>query len=448
MPRRPNILLIMADMQRADALGCYGNVFVKTPHIDGLARGGTRFANCFTPFPLCTPARATLWTGVYPHAHNVVGNVYGVSNAFASFGRAGTLVFDRLKAAGYVTAYFGKWHLGEHNPGCFDAWSAHNSLGGHWVAGRQAKQGGKYLADRETDEGIEFLCARKGAEKPFVMVQSYYPPHGPYTVPEAFHRMYRGKGIPYPGYYAACSAIDANVGRLREALDEFRLAENTVVIYLSDHGTTFEARDGTYHARVCYDESIRVPLIVRLPDGSGPAERTVDAFVGLQDIAPTLLDLCGAQVPADLHGSSLVPWVNGERPGWRECFYVESTVSPHVRTISYVTKDMRVLGPLTQRAIRTGRWKLILSEGGPHELYDLAEDPDEILNLYGVPYEDEHDQYRHFPAHDEIIYRLADQLEVEARKLGDEKGIALARSVLDRPVLRHDWETSTARRVK
>jgi choline-sulfatase len=446
MPGRPNILLIMSDMQRSDALGCYGNVFVQTPNIDTLADGGTRFTTCFTPFPLCTPARATLWTGVYPHTHKVIGNVYGVDNAFARFAGSSTLVFDRLKDAGYTTAYFGKWHLGEKNPGCFDVWSAHNSLGGHWVDGRQAMQGGTYLADRETDEGIAFLRARMEARTPFAMVQSYYPPHGPYTVPQAFHKMYRGKGIPYPGYYAACSAIDANVGRLCGALAEFGLAEDTVVIYLSDHGTTFESRDGLYHARVCYDESVRVPLIVRLPDGRG-AGRTVEAFVGLQDVTPTLLDLCGLQVPGELQGRSLVPWIVGECPGWRDCFYLESTVSPHIKTVSFVTKDMRVIGPLTQRAIRTETWKLVLSEGGPHELYDLVEDPDEILNLFAVPYEDEHDQYRHFAPHDGIVYRLAARLEAEAHGLGDDVGVALARSVLDHPVVRHNWELNTARRM-
>jgi arylsulfatase A-like enzyme len=160
-----------------------------------------------------------------------------------------------------------------------------------------------------------------------------------------------------------------------------------------------------------------------------------------------VLDLCGLQIPGGLHGRSLLPWTAGEHPDWRGCYYFESTVSPQVRTVSFVTKEMCVIGPLTQRAIRTERWKLILSEGGPHELYDLSEDPDEILNLFGVPYEDEHDQYRHFAPHDEVVYELAARLEVEARRLSDEKGIALARSVLDHPVVRHDWAPSTATRV-
>jgi len=443
LPDRPNILLVMSDMQRWDALGCYGNVFVQTPNIDRLAERGVRFAKCFTPFPLCTPARATLWSGVYPHTHNVIGNVYGVDNAFARSGWRLPLLFDRLRDAGYTTAYFGKWHLGEKNPGCFDVWSAHNSLGGHWLEGRQAMQGGTYLVDRETGEGIAFLEAQKNSGKPFAMVQSYYPPHGPYTVPEVFHRMYRGKGIPYPGYYAACTAIDANVGRLCKVLEDLGLAANTVVIYLSDHGTTFEARDGSYHARVCYEESVHVPLIVNCP-GKGRQPRVVEEFVGLQDITPTVLDLCGIQIPAEVHGRSLRPWLKGDYPQWRECYYFESTVSPHIRTVSFISKDMRVVGPLAQRAIRTDRWKLILSEGGLHELYNLADDPDEILNLYGVPYEDEHDQYRHFPSHDETIYELAGRLETEARKLGDDSGIVLARSVLDHPIRRYDWKQDSS----
>ena len=433
----------MSDMQRRDALGCYGNVFVETPNIDALAARGTRFEKCFTPFPLCTPARATLWTGMYPHAHDVIGNVYGVDNAFLRSGRVTTLVFDHLRDAGYRAAYFGKWHLGEQNPGCFHTWSAHNSLGGHWVDGRQATQGGRYIADAETDEGIAFLASRKDQREPFVMIQSYYPPHGPYTVPEKFHQMYRDRGIPFPGYYAACSAVDANVGRLVAALTRLGLAENTVIVYLSDHGTTFESRDGSYHARVCYDESVRVPLIVARP-GASPGGRAVEAFVGLQDIAPTLLDVSGIQIPETLHGRSLLPWLDGEPAAWRDCYYFENTVSPHVRTVSFVTKDMRVVGPLTQRAIRTERWKLILSEDGPHELYDLVNDPDEILNLYGTPCEDEHDQYRHFPAHDDVIHGLAVRLEAAAWVLGDAMGVALARSIPDPPVRRYDWSGADA----
>jgi choline-sulfatase len=443
MAERPNVLLIMTDMQRHDALACYGNVFVETPNIDRLARSGTRFERCFTPFPLCTPARATLWTGLYPHAHRVIGNVYGIDNAFARPDGTAKLVFDHLHEAGYVSAYIGKWHLGERNPGCFDEWFAHNSLGGHWVDGRQAMQGGRYAADHETDKGIAFLKSRKKAYQPFVMVQSYYPPHGPYTVPEEYHLMYRDKGIPYPGYYAACTAIDANVGRLRSALEDYGLAENTVIIYLSDHGTTFEARDGSYHARVCYDDSVRVPLIIRPPSDTGNG-KACNAIVGLQDIAPTILDMCNCPIPDTMHGRSLLPWLDGAAPCWRDCYYFENTLNAHLRTVSFVTKDMRVVGPLTQRAVRTHRWKLILSEGGPHELYDLSTDPDELLNLYGVPCDDEHDQYRHFEPHDQIVHELAGRMKDEADAIGDEQGATLAQAVCDQQIQRYDWNVSNA----
>jgi arylsulfatase A len=112
----------MSDQQRLDTLGCYGNKFVETPSLDNVATEGARFANCFTPWPVCTPARASMWTGVYPHAHGVIENVYGSDDALESIALVSGTVFDKLKESGYATAYFGKWHLGEKNPVAFDVW--------------------------------------------------------------------------------------------------------------------------------------------------------------------------------------------------------------------------------------------------------------------------------------------------------------------------------------
>ncbi len=131
MSHRPNLLVVMPDQQRMDSLGCYGNVFVETPAVDALAAGGVRFSKAFTTYPICTPARATMWTGAYPHSHAIVRNVYEEPDAFASRGAIKTTVFHLLKDAGYATAYIGKWHLGDENPGCFDHWNAFNSQGGH-----------------------------------------------------------------------------------------------------------------------------------------------------------------------------------------------------------------------------------------------------------------------------------------------------------------------------
>lgn len=447
MPQQPNVLLIMSDMHRSDALGCYGNVFIDTPNLDKLAARGTKFTHCFTPIALCTPARATLWSGMYPHAHNVVGNVYGVANAFEKNGKVDTLLFDHLRDAGYESAYIGKWHLGDENPGCFDTWAGHNSMGGHWVDGKQSMQGGTYMPDAETDTGIQFLKSQIGSDKPFVMVQSYYPPHGPITVHEHYSRMYRERGVPFPGYYGACTAIDNNIGKLLAALETTGHADNTIIVYFSDHGTSFDARDCNQHARVCYDEAVRVPLIIVRPKDISLG-RSVNAFVGLQDVAPTVLNFCGVNNVNSMQGRSLTPWLDGEPESWRDCFYFENTFNPHIYTVSFATKDQRVIGPYSQRAIRTDKWKLILSDGGPHELYNLEHDPDEVLDLYGAPYEDMHIQFRHFPKQDDTIYELAQLAEKEAIAIDDELGIKLARLILNNPVERYDWDNINATGVR
>ena len=148
MAERPNILLVCTDQQRMDSLACYGNRFVSSPGTDAMAAAGMAFDSAFTPWPVCTPARGTMWTGVYPHTHGVIDNVYGVDNAFATHARFKETVFERLQAAGYLTAHFGKWHLGENKPPFFDVWEeSFNSRFGHWIDG---KLDGEYRPDRCT----------------------------------------------------------------------------------------------------------------------------------------------------------------------------------------------------------------------------------------------------------------------------------------------------------
>ena len=214
--KKPNILLLMSDQQRWDSLGCNGNTFVSSPHIDRLAAEGVRCENSFTPWPVCTPARATMWTGVYPHQHKLKFNSYRMSNLFEDVSYERRTVFDALKEDDYTTAYFGKWHLGDDVPPMFDVWEGFNSLGGHWVDGRKD---GVYKPDLQTNQLIKFLEKQANADKPFIAVNGFYPPHDPYTAPKRFYERYRGRGIPFAGYYAAVSALDHNVGRTMEALD-------------------------------------------------------------------------------------------------------------------------------------------------------------------------------------------------------------------------------------
>ncbi len=412
MPERPNIVLICADQQRMDSLPCYGNRFVSAPGTDAMAANGMAFDRAFTPWPVCTPARATMWTGVYPHAHGVIDNVYGIDNAFASHAKVSRTVFDHLKEAGYLTAHFGKWHLGEAQPPFFDVWEeSFNSRLGHWIDG---KLDGEYRPDRSTDASIAFLERQKDADRPFVMVQSYYPPHDPYSAPLRFYEPYRGKGVPFAGYYAAVSALDHDVARIRAALAATGLAKNTLVFYYSDHGDTFWYRREGEHKFVCFDDAIRIPLLVEGP-GIAPGSRSA-APVGLQDLTPTLLDYAEADGPAILHGRSLRPLLEGRTPDdWRDDFYVQ--------TITHISQ-------LEQRCVRTERWKLIASSNGAHELYDLAADPEEELDVFLTPRPDGgFERFKHYPDYAPVIADLCVRMKAMAQTLDDATGIALAGDV-------------------
>lgn len=410
----PNIILLMTDQQRWDSLGCNGNKFVSTPNIDRLAADGANCTNSFTPWPVCTPVRATMWTGVYPHQHGVIYNTYNMDNLLKETAREQRTVFESMQDAGYTTAYFGKWHLGDKDPGFFDHWRGFNSMGGHWV---DNKRNGVYKPDLQTDQMIEFIREQADSDKPFIAVNGYYPPHDPYTAPEEFYEPYRGKGVPYAGYYAAVTAIDHYVGRLMNALDELGLRENTIVVYYSDHGDMFSYR-GSDHKFTCHEDSIKVPMVISWPGTIEPGT-VIDEFVGLQDLMPTILDWAELEIPDYLHGRSMAPLLRGESAEWRDAFYTQN-----------ITRHPFI----DQRCIRTRDWKLILTRPvtglrgylGPHLLYDLINDPEEELNLYNTPREDGHNQYLYFPPYTDKIAELAELLKRYAREIDDPLGVELA----------------------
>jgi choline-sulfatase len=402
--KRPNFVLVMTDQQRMDTLACYGNVFTETPRTAEMAAAGMRFDTALTPWPVCTPARGSLWTGTYPTTHGLIDNLYGVENAFATHAAVKETVFDRLKAAGWRTAHFGKWHLGEAQPPFFDHWEeSFNSRLGHWVEGRLD---GEYRPDRATAAAIRYIEAADSAE-PFALVLSFYPPHDPYSAPRRFYEPYRGRGVPFAGYYAAVSALDHNLGLVRAALARRGLAENTVVAYFSDHGDTFWYRREGEHKFVCHDDAIRVPLLIEGP-GIAPGS-ACDVPVGLQDLAPTLLDLAGLDPSPVMQGRSLAPLLRRVCPAdWRTGFYVQNVT--HISAIP-------------QRAWRTERWKLIVSADGRHELYDLAADPEEELDIFLTPRPDGgFERFRHYPDHAREIDALGAAMAAEAAALGDAEG--------------------------
>ena len=283
------------------------------------------------------------------------------------------------------------------------------------------------------------MCAylRQHAEdtQPFCVVQSYYPPHEPYTAPKRYVDVYRGKGIFRPGYYAAVTAIDDCVGQILATLDEMGVRENTVVLYTSDHGEHFNYR-AKNNKTTGHDDSIRIPMILSWP-GTLPAARVVQGAAGLEDVVPTLLELCDVATPGDLHGKSLAPLATGAQ--------TEGAATYHVQNVedfrSYAEWEVHMAGVYPsdsrshfsptkewdrQRALWTRTHKLVLSEHGDHLLYDLAQDPEEELNIYGAPKGDIFNQYGHYADQHDLMRDLIENLTQHAEALQDDFGYQLA----------------------
>lgn len=212
------------------------------------------------------------------------------------------------------------------------------------------------------------------------------------------------------------------MGRVQEALESLGLRENTIVVYFSDHGDMFNYREGWTHKSVCYEDALKVPLLVNWP-GRIEEGTVVEAMVGLQDLMPTVLEWAGLEVPDYLHGKSIVPLQEGKSTVWREAHYAQN-----------ITRHTNV----SQRCIRTGEWKLILSDWprtvrrytSQNYLFNLVNDPEEELNLYDTPHEDSYNQYGHFPPHTEVIIELAQLLRKYAAEIGDTQGCNLADNCL------------------
>jgi arylsulfatase A-like enzyme len=362
---RPNILFLMADQFRADALGVSGNVWIRTPSLDRLARGGVHFTNAYTPQALCTPARASLLTGVYPHTTHLDHNLYKVDNAFLlpEFKLQPNLP-SLLREAGYRTGYIGKWHLGETNPGLFDYWNGYNSLQPHWLGKRYESI---YRSDAETDDAARFL--EQNRSSPFALFVSYYPPHTPYDPPRRYSAMYEGRE--HADYYGAVTAVDAAIGRVLEKLSSLALENRTFVSFTADHGETFGQRPGSQNKTVCYEESARVPLLMRWP-GQIPAGVKFAGGVTTLDLMPSILEAAGIKAPARLQGHSRIGEVKRGKTGWSEPVFLENITQRDVEG-----------KPSIERAVRTERWKLILRDHPRSELYDLQADPAERNDLFG-----------------------------------------------------------------
>jgi len=414
----PNVIVVFTDDQRWDAMGCAGHPFLKTPNIDRLAREGTRFLNAFCTTSLCSPSRASMLSGLYAHTHQVLNNFTEYPASLPSYPR-------RLQESGYETAYIGKWHMGEGNdeprPG-FDYWMSHQGQGNYFdttfnINGKRELLKG-YITHRITEKAVDWI--KKPHAKPYCLVVGHKAPHGPF-VPEpkcakAFdstemkrpltakdygegkpdwvrQRVTTWHGIDGPiykacgmadydefvrSYYGTILSVDESVGQIYETLREAGTLDRTLIIFTTDNGFLL-GEHGAIDKRAMWDESIRVPMIVRYPPLARPSSVIPEMVLHI-DLAPSILAVCGAKPLENIHGRSWAGLLAGQKTGWRTSFLYEY--------------NYEVQFPYTPnvRGVRTDEWKYIHyphGDGGPDrwkaELYNLKADPLETKNLVEDP---------------------------------------------------------------
>lgn len=448
---RPNIVFMFADDHAAHAISAYrghlryGARLPPTPNLDRLARDGMLFVNAFATNSICGPARATVFTGQYGHLNGVLTNNEELHPA--------TITFPKLmRAAGYQTALFGKWHL-RSRPEGFDRYEILAGQGPYYnpllYSATDSIRHTGYTLDIVTDRALGWLRSARDTSRPFMLMLHFNGPHrwwdpGPdqlemyrdtvFAEPPTFWDSAGGRASPardpemkialdmnardlkleppnnltaeqrarwdkaydaenaklrasglkgddltrwkYQRYIAdymrVVSALDAQVGRVIDALKEAGLAGNTVLIYTSDQGF-FLGDHGWFDKRWMYEESIRTPLLVRWPAAIEPGSRNTDLVMNL-DLAETFLELAGAPIPASMQGRSLVPLLRGQTPrDWRSAIYYQYFEYPGWHAVR------------RQYGVRTDRYKLIhYYETNEWELFDLDSDPEELKSVYGA----------------------------------------------------------------
>jgi arylsulfatase A-like enzyme len=439
---QPNVLLLLTDQERFDVLDEAGPA-VETPALDRLCRDGTRFDSAYTPISICSAARASILSGLYPHNHGMLNNCHeadaiqpNLSSDVVTFGEV-------LQQAGYTNTYLGKWHVGrDQGPSDF----GFEYLGGSDRHHDEALESrfrdyqkelgvdpdadhlsetistagtrnptlvaattdvppeatrAYYLAERT----IERLAAVDESTEPFFHRTDFLGPHHPYVVPEPYASMYDPDDLePWPSaretyagkpavqeqylayrgveefdqdrwsdvlakYLGFVTLIDDQIGRILDALDDAGLADSTVVVHTSDHGDFVGGHRQFNKGPLMYDDTYRVPLVVRGPDVPAGASR--DEFVSLVDLMPTFLDLAGVDVPDHVDGRSVLPLLGGDADDWRTSVFAE-----------YHGDEF---GLYSQRMVRTAAYKFVFNGPDVNELYDLTADPHELSNVVDHP---------------------------------------------------------------
>ncbi len=396
--KRPNVLLVFADQWRAQACGYAGNRDVQTPNLDRFAGENINVTHAISGCPVCSPYRASLLTGRCPLTHGVFVNDVCLSHDAVSLA-------DAFVDAGYQTAYIGKWHVDGHGRSAhipperrqgFQYWKVlectHAYNQSPYFAGdsEEKRFWEGYDAIAQTRDAREFIAGRD-PDRPFLLVLSWGPPHAPYgTAPERYRKLYDpGKITLRPnvparaekqarediaGYYAHCTALDDCFGNLLKTLAEQGLEENTIVLFTSDHGDMLGSQ-GELKKQRPWDESIRIPFLLRYPRGLGPQSRQIHALIDAPDVMPSLLDLAGLPIPETVEGVSYASCLAG---GADPAGGVALLTCPHPFGQFSASRGGR-----EYRGIRTLRYTYARRLDGPWLLYDNQEDPYQQENLAG-----------------------------------------------------------------
>lgn len=403
--KRPNVLWLFSDQHRSDAMSCAGDSNIETPHLDRLAGEGTRFTNAYSTCPLCSPFRATLYTGQYIHTH-------GVISLFRPLLPVQPELPEVLHAHGYHTSHMGKWHLSGGDCPChfvspyfrpgWDEWmgweNSNDFLDTTYSTGdhpHPIRTLPGYQTDGLTDLTVNWI-RKQDRDQPWFHVFSVEPPHpampqkypdNPNVAPEPYMAMFRDRPLTYRpnfafdharrvsfekrlrGYYAQIRNLDDNIGRILGALEETGQLDNTIVFYFADHGD-FMGSHGRLQKSRPEEESAAIPLIVRYP-AAVPTGRVSHGLISAVDFMPTLLGFLDLPVPASVQGEDLSALITGvEEQG------ADTVLLQH---------EQPFFPPLPEacwRAIRHDKWLYsVFLQQGPAQLFDLDRDPYQLENL-------------------------------------------------------------------